>query len=372
MNASGIFSTESKSRLEIWQMLHDQDLVNGELPPASSDESSVQQAWYIRVMLGFAGWLGALFLVGFVGAGLQFVMKSASAEFVVGIICCGVAYAIFKAAKNNDFVMQFGLAISMAGQGIFVLGLFTAFKGDSPSLYFIALVFQLALTALMPNVIHRFLTTAGAAFAGVYWLQIEGASGLAHGLIALACTCIWLSRRLLLNPALWRPVAYGLTIALLFTEGGRLYDPFYFRSHGEGVAAWWIGSSLVNLAFVASAIIILQREKISMNSPAGIAALVACSVLSVATYFAPGLSAALLLILIGFASGNRVLTGIGLFALLGFISHYYYQMQSTLLVKATVLAVTALMLLSMRVVFHRLFPEAVKMGATSNGGAEHA
>jgi uncharacterized membrane protein len=378
MNALDIETTENQSREQIWQILLNKGLVSGVVPAVSGDESSVQQAWYIRVMLGFSGWLGALFLMGFVGIGLQFVMKNASVSFVVGIACCAAAFVIFKNAKNSDFVMQFGLAISLTGQGIFVVGLFTAFKENNPLLYLIALIFQLALTALMPNSIHRFLTTLGTTLAAVFLLQNEGVYGIAHGLIAIVFTSVCLSSRFLLNPALWRPIAYGLSFALLYTEGGRLFHPYYFWMHGGDSSSWWlqygwwVGSSLVNLALLVSTAIILGREKMPIQSKLGVASLVICVLLCIGTYFAPGLSAALLIIFIGFSSGNRVLTGIGFLALVGFVSHYYYQMQATLLFKSMLLAITALILLSMRIVFHRLLPENLIDEPTQIEGDEHA
>ena len=362
MNVMEAQAMQDISLEQRWKNLCRHDLVSGEMPKPDMDDGGVRQPWYIRIMLGFAGWLGALFLMGFFAVGFEFILKNAAVAMTVGLVLCAAAYAIFNASRNSDFMMQFGLAISMAGQGMVMIGLFNAFKVDNAALYFTALLFQLALVSIMPNVIHRFLSTLGAVYAAVYLLQVQGIYGLAHGLIAIGFASIWFSTRLLLAPALWRPIAYGLSFALLYSEAGRLFSPFYFYSAQGGATmswwmqyGWWIGSSLVNLALLATAVMVLQREKLSLASHAGMAALGACALLCIAGYAAPGLCAALMIILVGFAVGNRLLTGIGLLALLAFISHYYYQMQSTLLVKSAVLASMAMVLVLMRVGFLRVF-----------------
>ena len=57
---------ESITSATVWQRLLEAKLVEGEMPVIDQTQS-LTQPWYIRVMLGFSGWLGALFLMGFVG-----------------------------------------------------------------------------------------------------------------------------------------------------------------------------------------------------------------------------------------------------------------------------------------------------------------
>ena len=53
----------------LWAQLRDGGLVEGDLP----EVGDARAPWFVRVMLGIAGWIGALFLLGFVGAGFAFV-----------------------------------------------------------------------------------------------------------------------------------------------------------------------------------------------------------------------------------------------------------------------------------------------------------
>ena len=60
----------------LWSDLRQAGLVSGGAPPTDEDETP----WYVRTMLGVAGWIAALFLLGFVGAGFAFVIKSEAAR----------------------------------------------------------------------------------------------------------------------------------------------------------------------------------------------------------------------------------------------------------------------------------------------------
>lgn len=95
--------------------------------------------------MGVAGWIGAVFLLIFVGLGFKFVMESAGIAFVVGLAACTAAGALFRAKPDSDFATQFGLAVSLAGQG---LVLFALTKELSTQASAIALSMSLLQTVL--------------------------------------------------------------------------------------------------------------------------------------------------------------------------------------------------------------------------------
>jgi len=69
-------------RQNSWQTLLEAGLVTGPIPNSQSLESP----WYVRLMLGMAGWIAALFLLGFVAAGLSWVIDTDFASISTGII----------------------------------------------------------------------------------------------------------------------------------------------------------------------------------------------------------------------------------------------------------------------------------------------
>jgi hypothetical protein len=136
-----------------WQALLEAGLVSGPMPKCQSLESP----WYVRLMLGMAGWIAALFLLGFVAAGLSWIIDTDIASISTGIIMMIAAWLMLLRIGHNDFAVQFALALSFAGQALFANGLFDqlyAGRGDTANLLVMALT-QLVLAVVMPNAIHR-------------------------------------------------------------------------------------------------------------------------------------------------------------------------------------------------------------------------
>ena len=75
-------------------------VLGSKLPEVAGAAGEARAPWYVRVMLGIAGWIGAMFLLGFVGAGFAFVMRSSGAMFVVGAGSGGVRAARIAAAHG--------------------------------------------------------------------------------------------------------------------------------------------------------------------------------------------------------------------------------------------------------------------------------
>lgn len=95
-----------------------------------------------------------------------------------------------------------------------------------------------------------------------------------------------------------------------------LPDDFNLLAHYPSVM---IGLALLALVYLWAGVRLLQREGIALTNLAGKAALLTIALLLAFSYFAPGVAAASLILLLGFACGNRILQGLGVIALLGFL-----------------------------------------------------
>ena len=301
----------------LWDRLSAEGLVEGEMPEPGRPASP----WYVRVMLGIAGWIGALFLLGFVGAAFSLLVDDCrTSPCSSEPLLCGGAFALFRAFDGNDFAEQFGLAVSLAGQMLMIVGLsgLLGVQEARRSISPIALI-EAALALLVPNFLHRLLATCGAAVAVA--LAINAAE--LHGLSApILCA----------GPGLWSgssrrsgPAADGC--------GGRSATGSCWRccwsrrsgcSAPEPCSAWWpppsrwvaingplIGRALTAAVLLWVAVALVRREGVAPASPIGLTAGAAALVLGLASLAAPGLASALLILLLGFAVGNRILVALG-------------------------------------------------------------
>ncbi|PLX93998.1 MAG: DUF4401 domain-containing protein [Desulfuromonas sp.] len=350
----------SLSRHVLWQRLLDAGLTRGALPDVGAAESP----WYVRVMLGVAGWIGSLFLLGFVGAGFAFVMENALAALVVGALLSGAAYLVFSRNPESDFFSQVGLAVGLTGQMILVFGLFELFEDREPLVYCATFAIAALLALVMPNFIYRVLSSLAGALALTFAMHSAGLYGLAPGVIAAGFSLVWMQDvRWVRFTDICRPVGYGLALALLYYRAGIFWGRWIWWTRSPE-ANWfsqnapWLGKALILLVFALVVVALLRRQQISVASRSGITVLLGTAVAVAAAVFAPGLGQALLILIVGFAASNRLLLGIGLLACGGFISNYYYLLAATLLEKSLLLLGMGALLLAARWLLRFWFPSA--------------
>jgi hypothetical protein len=282
---------------------------------------AAERPWYIGLLLGVAGWFAGILVLVFVAAAFH------SAPTFAGLGLLAAAWGLYKVDRDGAFVSQVALAFSIAGQLALMAGLHESiFKGireSIASISFVALVIQLALVALMPNRLHRSMSTifaciAWAAFVRYglwdqpFWAGMRaGASlpALSPAMAILGWFVAWAPAGaglylLVRKEAAWmaagraevaRPIAAGLILGLAFAT--ILSHPFESFSLFGGaprvgwLALWPILSALASLGALAAA----------------------------------------------FALGKRGLMGLCVLASLIHVAHFYYAMGGSLLVKSVLM-----------------------------------
>lgn len=339
----------SREMAGMWAQLVAAGLAEGAMP----EKAAHQTPWYVRGILGFSGWLAALFLLGFVGVGLEFIVKSAIVSMAVGAGCLVAAFFQFRAARN-DFLTQFALAVSFAGQGLIVVGLLEVAGWRGGGLWWAIALLQAGVAAVMPNYLQRLIASFFGAWALSAAMMGHGAGAVAPVLLTLAISLIWLGEaRWGHRGMLLRPVGYGVTLALVLLEvqALRYHEFLAMLLAREGLLLrfplWW-GELLMGGLLVAVVGQLLSRRGEAWRSPRMGAALLAAALVAGASLEAPGIAAGFIIVLLGFANGNRVLLGLGIAASLFYVGSFYYSLAVTLLVKSGIMAVTGGALLVLR------------------------
>jgi hypothetical protein len=349
----------------LWDRLAAEGLVEGERPAPEP----AQSPWYVRTMLGIAGWIGALFLIGFVGAAFAFVMKDSSMAMAAGALCCAAALILYRTLPRQDFADQFALALSLAGQVLMILGLSDILKPEDSSFYLAIAAMQTLLALAVPNFLHRVLTAAGAAVALAFAVAQLSLHGLAAPLLCAGLVWIWIEpARWAASGRLWRPIGYGLVLALLLVETFRLLGAAEWFGLEREASSWMqihgplVGRGLIASLLVLVAALLSLREGHALGSRTTLAVAGGALIFGLFSLGAPGLASGVLVLLLGFAAGNRLLMALGILALLGFAAHFYYSLNATLLAKSGLLAATGLCLLAAHVVLRRLPGGAAETG----------
>lgn len=302
--------------------------------------------WYIRVLVGFSAWIAAiLFLASLFGLHL---IDSPTKTMVVGLVFIFITLFI-RRGSDHPFLNQLAFALSLAGQSLLVGEI--GFETDS--LFFAAiaaLVLESVLLIAYPDPIHRFFSVIFSFTAIVALLYDLDIPDMIHLLILLAASGVlvgWEREATFLAgdyAEFFAPVGYGLTTVLFF-----LLIPSILPD--LPVSSWWT-STVGLLAFL----LILEAHllafyQVAVTQPIGMILLIGTALVSIPFYAAPGVIAALLVLLLGFQRGNRLLMGMAFTFLAVFLTAFYYYLDLTLLTKSIILLISGIGLIGLRSLF---------------------
>lgn len=332
--------------------------------------------WYLRILAGFGGWLAALFLTGFFLVTLflsESGMPSLSDLLPFGILLLGGAI-LLRREQRGTFSNQLALAASLTGQVLVVLGVQPIGVEGSALL---VLLMQVLLIVFYVDQTHRVLSTLIAVFAiqmlflaSIWWwpenlvLASDGALVLLPvfalpGVLGIVSTRLWLRESACASPGparLLRPIAYGLVIGLFGLLLPSAY-PFHYGWPG-GMFFWgpmWPSAILLGAGLLYLVHTLLKERGLPPFGAFALSAYGAVLLLLLPALRAPGLIAALTVLLLGFRRGNRLLMGIALVFLAVFLSAYYYSLSLSLLLKSVALVGSGAVLLGLRwVIFKQL------------------
>lgn len=364
----------NEARKQLWAELSQQQLTHGDMPALETE----YVPWYIALMQGFAGWIAALFMLGFVGSifGWLFRFDNEVSLISVGLICCTGAYLLFRTRTGSVFFGQVGLAVSLCGQMMVAWGLFDWLPIRDALPFFLLAVFQILLTLVMPNFIHRLLTGWFALIALFWGLDLLGLFGLGAAICSVLFVLVWINDRSWKGfQPVWEPVGYSLALALVQFNGHLILgNPLLDRFDEQSDSIWWHLSPWLAMAMVGLSTILLLQDIIkqygvSLSSLIGRLILIGGVLIFISGQISTGVSSALLILLVGFAYQRQVLTALGLVALLSFVSWYYYNLATTLLIKSFILMGTGVALLLIRLgVRYILSQKNATNAATSHDG----
>ena len=308
--------------------------------------------WYVRLLISLSAWIAAWLLIG--SLSLANLIDSGLNSMVIGLVFCAVAVGLRRGLPYSIFFSQAALAVSLAGQLLFTVGVGQETNQVWPAA-FAAIILALILIPLYPDTLHRFLSTliaCGSAFIILFDLDLPEASHLLIILFALGTVWLWQNEARLttISPLaqIYRPIGYALPMTLF------AFLCFSLNDWLE-IEWWWIsglglGAILLGLEYQ----LCHTYGQASAANPYGLPRQAALwlyggtILLLFPAYQTPGLFAALLILVLGFQRSNRLLMGLAIAFLALFLGGYYYNLTLTLLLKSYVLLGSGLILLIVR------------------------
>lgn len=350
------------------QGLIDAQNVNHEL--LSSAQSEARSPWFISLFFGMSGILASLFFIGFLTLLLDNtgLLDSTLAVFIIGGILSVIGGFLFYNARirHSPFWNSLAFAITLAGQGYIAYALLASEIAEPLNIMLLLLV-QLLMTVAIPNFIYRLLSATLALSCLFYLLNYYHLSEISLGLLALITSVTHLQRYTLAAfiPTKWRMnaleimsaigyasayVLLSVSVYFIAAEYGNSFANFNsLDSYGEAFSYnYYLAQGLLTLASLYAAYLILKRYQVKLRSTAGLLISAAIVLLGIMSIYVSGLLATSLIIIIATANSQRVLLGLGVIASVGYIFWYYYQLDTSLLVKSASMLVIGIALLLLR------------------------
>jgi len=310
------------------------------------DGAREHSPWYIQALLAAGAWLAAiLFTVFFFGSLLSGV-KNPMVHLTLGLSVCGGSAWIMRVKPEARFLVQFALALGIAGQLLFGYGF-----GDLADEFFAAAlavtVINIALIPLARQRLQTFLSVmiaSGALLTALWDLKWWMGTNFLALLLALGVTAAWELKPWYVRRQ-WRPAGYGLAMSFFgVLHLSLLPASDIFRYRGQETS-WWI--TTVGLWVLLALVMVRIAASLGhgWKSRPVLGLLAGVGVLAVTAHNSPGILGALLVLGLGYQRRDWLLSGLAVLFLAVFLSAYYYHLELTLLEKSAALAASGAVLL---------------------------
>ncbi len=304
-----------------------------------------EHPWYVQVMLGFGSWITALLVIAFCCFFLNLVFGLEDDSFsaalaVVGVMFFAAGFVMLRRAAAGVFATHFATALAAAGQAMAAVGIGMHFETVWPSAL-ASVPFTVITAARIESRLLQGLSSAWTVilvFVALHehefpFMLEVAALGVAAG-VALY---LYPPRRDLV-PTASVLLLVGPVLSIMFDFQGE----FGFA----GVAAsGWI-AQLIFVALILYLLHALWRHATDTTARAELAFFAAAAI-AVSAIFPPGAGAALVILVLAFVLGSRVLALIGVLLEIYFLWKFYYDLNLTLLHKSFMLAGVGVVLLAL-------------------------
>jgi uncharacterized membrane protein len=355
-----------KSYNALWLSLQNKGWVNTDTAP----ESLLASPWYIIAAQMLGGWVAALFLLAFVMLGLSSASDITESFIGFGGVLSLGCLAYYRLGENRqEFILQMVFAFSLCGQIMLLFGTFESLESSNETLIAVIYVVTFVIHWIaIPHKANQFVAALAMVPSLLAILVINHLSLLLLPLLVLSLVVIW--TQLYRWPQHYqriRMLGYAVAISLLLANlmlseisdtmelpnvltalSSSLSD--YLAIIISLLSALWLINQIFNqLHSNANSDANTDSNQVFIVRPRNkLMVILAAILIGLLSIVMSGLSAALLMLLLGYFYNERKLVIISVCALLTFIGMYYYSLHIDLFDKSLWLMASGIVLLLLR------------------------
>jgi uncharacterized membrane protein len=359
-----------KSYNALWLSLQNKGWVNTDTAP----ESLLASPWYIIAAQMLGGWVAALFLLAFVMLGLSSASDITESFIGFGGVLSLGCLAYYRLGENRqEFILQMVFAFSLCGQTMLLFGTFESLESSNETLIAVIYVVTFAIHWIaIPHKANQFVAALAMVPSLLAILVINHLSLLILPLLVLSLVVIW--TQLYRWPQHYqriRMLGYAVAISLLLANLmlSEISDTMELPNVLMALSSS-LSDYLAIIISLLSALWLINHIFNQCNSNANsdantdsnansnqfvtvrprnkLMVILAAILIGLLSIVMSGLSAALLMLLLGYFYNERKLVIISVCALLAFIGMYYYSLHIDLFDKSLWLMASGIVLLLLR------------------------
>ena len=301
--------------------------------------------WYVQLMLAIGSWVTALLLIAFCGFFINLVLGLDGDSFapvmaVAGMIFFAIAFAMLRRQDAGVFSTHFATALAAAGQGMVAVGIGVHFE-EPWAAALASAPFAILIASTIDNRMLQGLSSTWVVvlvFIALFEQEFPFILEIAALSVAAGVFLHLYPPQRDLAPTAGVLLLVGPLLSIMFDFQGEL-EFSTFASSG------WIAQ----LIFVALILFLLHAvwRHAGDRSARIELAIFAAAAIAVAVILPPGAGAALVILVLAFSLGARVLALMGVALEVYFLWKFYYDLNMTLLHKSFMLAGVGLVLLAL-------------------------
>ncbi|WP_020529236.1 DUF4401 domain-containing protein [Flexithrix dorotheae] len=315
--------------------------------------------WSVKIFSIIGAWIGACLFMGFLF--LVQLFESTSGLFLVGLSLTISAVIGSHKFRKSIFLEPFTLAMGIIGQILIIAGVGTSelFSGSQwHYLFWAGVLVEAIIFYFTLNPLQKFLSLLLINIFLLSFFGIEKLYEVVHfivGILAMSFTFLWLYEIDILKKHKlafqnYFPVLYAIMTSLIVILAFTVNKDWY--SEIAEVNLWWISSIFLIACCLYTVHHILKHFQLNRHYYLILGLSIA---LLLPSFIAPGLAASLLILLIGFYKGHKITLGLGLLCLIYFMSAFYYNLNTTLLIKSSLLFTSGVLFFSGRYILNYIF-----------------
>lgn len=321
-------------------------------------------AWYIQGVAGCGGWIAALFFFQMVGCVLSMLFNGMWEQLEIPLIVLGLVFiggtVFLRRQTDSIFLTQIALAVLIAGIYLLLFGV-SNLTPSFNALLGVALALCIGLIFVYPDMFLRYLAGMGCVVVLLAFVLHNNIAGGFFVLNVILLGAVIVGWGGILPPAveinayeILQPVKYAVAMGLFINIGVALFADYTDRLNAGGLGVM-LSTGMFGLALLWLLWRVLKGYGREMTSFSGLLLAGLILLVSALTLQAPGILAALFVMLLAYRRRDDALLNIALVSCAAFIIYFYYSLSLSLLVKSFILMGVGVALLVGRVVFQRTF-----------------